>query len=72
MLLADEPTGNLDTATGEEIMAVLRDLNAGGLTIVLITHDPAIAGSAGRLVRLRDGRIDDAESKSAGEVAGVA
>ena len=65
VLLADEPTGNLDTATGEEIMAVLRELNAGGLTIVLITHDPEIAGRAGRLVRLRDGRIDARRARAA-------
>jgi ABC-type lipoprotein export system ATPase subunit len=57
-LLADEPTGNLDSTTGEEIMELLRELGAGGLTIVLITHDVGIAGTAPRLVRLRDGRID--------------
>jgi putative ABC transport system ATP-binding protein len=61
VLLADEPTGNLDSATGKEIMALLRDLNAGGLTVVLITHDPLIAGAARRLVRLCDGRIANRE-----------
>ena len=64
MLLADEPTGNLDTATGGEIMAVLHELWRDGLSIVLITHDEAIAGSASRVVRLRDGRIADAEAAS--------
>jgi putative ABC transport system ATP-binding protein len=57
VLLADEPTGNLDTATGGEIMAVLSELWRDGLTIVVITHDEAIAGAASRVVRLRDGRI---------------
>jgi putative ABC transport system ATP-binding protein len=62
LLLADEPTGNLDSRTGDEIVSLLERLNAGGLTIVLVTHDPRVAGHAGRLIRLRDGRIqaDDA------------
>jgi putative ABC transport system ATP-binding protein len=59
VLLADEPTGNLDTATGGEIVGVLGELWRDGLSIVLITHDPAIAGAASRVVRLRDGRIAD-------------
>jgi putative ABC transport system ATP-binding protein len=57
VLLADEPTGNLDTTTGEEIVAALRSLNEDGLSVVLVTHDPAIAGAARRVVRLRDGRV---------------
>jgi putative ABC transport system ATP-binding protein len=57
LLLADEPTGNLDTRTSTEIMQVLQDLNAGGMTVVLITHETDIAHYAGRTIVLRDGRI---------------
>ena len=57
LLLADEPTGNLDSASGLEVMAVLRELNATGRTIVLITHDADVASTAGRQIHLRDGRI---------------
>ena len=57
MLLADEPTGNLDSASGAEVMAVLRELNASGRIIVLITHDPDIAAEASRQIHLLDGRI---------------
>jgi len=57
LLLADEPTGNLDAATGEQIMRLLADLHRGGLTIVLVTHDPLIGARAGRHIILRDGCI---------------
>jgi putative ABC transport system ATP-binding protein len=57
LLLADEPTGNLDSASGLEVMAVLRELNASGRTIVLITHDPDVASEATRQIHLHDGRI---------------
>jgi putative ABC transport system ATP-binding protein len=57
VVLADEPTGNLDTATGEQIISLLRDLNADGTTIVVITHDLSVAAATGRRVELRDGRI---------------
>jgi len=57
ILLADEPTGNLDTATSMEIMALLQELNRGGTTIVLVTHEADIAECAGRVVTLSDGRI---------------
>jgi putative ABC transport system ATP-binding protein len=58
LLLADEPTGALDTATGREIGRLLRELNAGGQTLVLVTHDPALAERyAARTVRIVDGQL---------------
>jgi len=57
ILLADEPTGALDTRTGQEIMELLKKLHAQGRTILIITHDPAIASHAQRIIRIRDGRI---------------
>ena len=59
VILADEPTGNLDSATGEEIMKVFAALAERGNTIVLITHEPDIAQHARRLIRLRDGRVEE-------------
>jgi len=64
ILLADEPTGNLDSESSLEIMKLLRDLNQQGRTIVLITHEPDIAGFAQRVVRLRDGVIVSDERQS--------
>lgn len=57
ILLADEPTGNLDTKSGGEVMDVFKGLNNEGLTIVMITHDMKIAGYAGRIVKMLDGKI---------------
>ncbi len=57
ILLADEPTGNLDTKAGGEVMEVFKRLNSEGLTIVMITHDQRIAGYAQRIVRMLDGKI---------------
>jgi len=57
LLLADEPTGNLDSANGEALLAVITDLHARGQTVVLVTHDASIASRAQRIVRMRDGRI---------------
>jgi putative ABC transport system ATP-binding protein len=57
MLLADEPTGNLDSAHGDEVMRLLRAINAEGTTVVMVTHSPAHAAQASRTLRLLDGRI---------------
>jgi len=61
LLIADEPTGNLDTATGREILNLFRELNAQGRTVVLATHDPEAAGVAKIRLRLRDGQIVEVE-----------
>ncbi|MEX2300198.1 MAG: ABC transporter ATP-binding protein [Bryobacterales bacterium] len=61
ILLADEPTGNLDTATGNEIMAVFERLHQQGNTIVLVTHEPDIALHAHRIIHLRDGKVEKDE-----------
>jgi putative ABC transport system ATP-binding protein len=58
LILADEPTGNLDTRSGEEIMKLLSDLHAQGSTIVMVTHDEGIAVSAERIIHLLDGKIE--------------
>ncbi|WP_209723817.1 ABC transporter ATP-binding protein [Duganella sp.] len=57
LLLADEPTGNLDSRSAADVLELLRELHAGGQTLVLVTHDPAIAAGAQRTIHLRDGRI---------------
>jgi putative ABC transport system ATP-binding protein len=57
LLLADEPTGALDSEGGQEVIELLSRLHAGGQTIVLVTHDAGVAAAAGRIVRMRDGRI---------------
>jgi putative ABC transport system ATP-binding protein len=57
IILADEPTGNIDTKTGEEIMAIFKKLNAQGRTFIIVTHDQDIANHCRRQIKIRDGKI---------------
>jgi len=59
IIIADEPTGNLDSLRGEEIMKLLKQLNKQGITLIVITHDPNIARQAGRIVQIYDGRLSE-------------
>ncbi|MBN1406361.1 MAG: ABC transporter ATP-binding protein [Calditrichaceae bacterium] len=65
VILADEPTGNLDSKTGQEIMDVFRQLHNAGNTIILVTHEPDIANHAQRIIRLLDGQIESDEAVAA-------
>ena len=71
VLLADEPTGNLDSVAGRQVMDLLEEMNAGGLTLLVVTHDPAIAARASRVLIMKDGCIVERASgtKLAGQPA---
>ncbi len=69
LVLADEPTGNLDSYTSVDILRMFQELNAEGITVVLVTHDPNVAAYADRVIRIRDGRIESDESGDADPVA---
>ena len=64
VLLADEPTGNLDSVAGRQVMDLLEEMNAGGLTLLVVTHDPAIAARASRVLIMKDGRIVERASST--------
>jgi putative ABC transport system ATP-binding protein len=66
LILADEPTGNLDTRTSQEIMAILEKLHQQGMTIVLVTHEPDIAAYTERTIKLRDGQIEGSTYSKSG------
>jgi len=60
ILLADEPTGNLDRTSAEEVMALLERMNGNGLTLIVVTHDMTVAERAGRIIRMDDGELVEA------------
>ncbi len=62
ILLADEPTGNLDSRTGQEIMDIFNKLHRDGITILMVTHDQGLAQNCGRIIKLKDGRIEDGKN----------
>ncbi len=68
LILADEPTGNLDTKAGAQVFEIIRQLNAEGNTIVLITHDDELAQKAQRMVRITDGKIDNGDAPDGKEL----
>ena len=70
LLLADEPTGSLDSAGGAEVLELFRRLHEGGQTIVMVTHDDEVAAVSDRIVRMRDGRVDDGREHAATGAAG--
>ncbi|MFI5180259.1 MAG: ABC transporter ATP-binding protein [Thermoanaerobaculia bacterium] len=72
LLLADEPTGNLDSQTGEEIMRLFRILNEAGNAIILVTHEEDIAAHARRIIRIRDGKISDDRPNDSSRAEAVA
>ncbi len=71
IILADEPTGNLDSKSGQEIMELFRSLHDQGMTLVMVTHDPDIAAQAERIVHIKDGQVESDERAVAMPVSGI-
>jgi putative ABC transport system ATP-binding protein len=70
ILLADEPTGNLDSKSGTEVVDIMEDLNRQGLTLIVVTHDPAIGRRSGRQIGMQDGRVaTDSDDEQPGRTA---
>ena len=67
LLLADEPTGNLDSQTSDEILAIFEELHRRGNTLILVTHEDAVAQRASRVIHIRDGRVADDERRERAE-----
>jgi putative ABC transport system ATP-binding protein len=66
IIMADEPTGNLDTKSGEEVLRIFKQLNGQGITIIFVTHDPEIAEYGSRTIHIRDGLIEKDERMANG------
>jgi putative ABC transport system ATP-binding protein len=71
IIMADEPTGNLDTASSEQIMAIFQSLNADGITVIMVTHEPDIAQHCKRVVQLKDGLVQKDEAILDRRIAGL-
>jgi putative ABC transport system ATP-binding protein len=71
IILADEPTGNLDSTSGEEVIKIFRELHAGGVTLIVVTHDMEVALQADRIIQMKDGRISS-DRPTGGQLAEVA
>ena len=72
LILADEPTGNLDRHTGDEVVRLLEELNGRGVTLIVVTHDPSLGARARRQLRMEDGRLQSDSAQRPGAIAEIA